>query len=180
MLELTIGAVEHFDEETQTFFNEGGTIIELEHSLVSLSKWEQIFEKPFLAPDKKTTEEVLEYIKCMCLTPNIAPEVFQNLSADNYEEVNTYINAKMTATWFAEIESAPKNSEMITAELIYYWLVSFQIPFECQDWHLNRLFTLIKVFNVKNAKPKKMTRSEIAERNRALNEKRKADYNTSG
>lgn len=180
MLTITVGSVEHFNEETQTFESKGGIKLDLEHSLVSLSKWESITEKPFLGNNEKSTEEVYLYIKCMCLDPEIPPEVFEDLSETNFGEINEYINAKMSATWFAEIKGGPKSSEVITAELIYYWLVSFKIPFECETWHLNRLFTLIKVCNVKNAKPKKMSRSEIAARNRDLNAQRKAQFGTSG
>lgn len=180
MLTITVGVEEYFDEQTETFVEQGGIAIDLEHSLVSLSKWEQIFEKPFLAEGEKTTEEVLAYVQCMCLTPNIPPEVFQNLSDKNYSEINTYIDAKMTATWFNEAQPSTRSSEKITSELIYYWLVAFQIPFECQYWHLNRLFTLIKVFNIKNSKPKKMSRAELAERNRTLNAQRRAELDSQG
>jgi hypothetical protein len=116
----------------------------------------------------------------MTVTPNISEDIFQKLSEENTELVTKYIEAKMTATWFNEAPGAPKSRDVITAELIYYWMIIFNIPFECEHWHLNRLFTLIRVCNIKQAKPKKMTRSEIAARNRELNAQRKAQLGTKG
>jgi hypothetical protein len=116
----------------------------------------------------------------MVVGPDIPPEVFSKLSEKNFAEIDAYINRKMTATWFSELPGAPKSREIVTSELIYYWLVTFNIPFECETWHLNRLFTLIRIFNIKNAAPKKMSRSELAARNRALNEQRRKQLNSSG
>lgn len=180
MLTIVVPGTEMFDETKQEFVTEGDVTIRLEHSLVSLSKWESIYEKPFLGSNNKTTEEVLEYIKCMTITHNIAPEVYQNLSEGNLEDINSYIEAKMTATWFHDPPGAPASRDVITAELIYYWMITFQIPWECEKWHLNRLFTLIRVCNLKQAKPKKMSRSEMAARNRELNAQRRAQLGTSG
>jgi hypothetical protein len=180
MLTVTVPGTEMFDETTQEFVTVGDAVLELEHSLVSLSKWEQIYEKPFLGQAEKTTEEVFEYVKCMTLTPEVPEEVFHRLSEENLSAINTYLEAKMTATWFHEAPGAPRTRETVTSELVYFWMITFQIPFECQYWHLNRLFTLIRVCNVKNAKPKKMSRSEIAARNRELNARRKAELGTTG
>ncbi|SRR5580765_2324374 len=180
MLMIVVPGVEMFDEQSQEFITIDDVTLELEHSLISLSKWESIYEKPFLGKDDKTSEEVLGYVRAMTLTPNVPEEVFLKLSESNITAINEYIDAKMTATWFNEPPGAPKSRDVITAELIYYWMVEFRIPFECENWHLNRLFTLIRVCNIKQSKPQKMSRSEIAARNRELNRQRKAQLGTKG
>jgi len=180
MLAITVGGSDVFDESIDKFGTQGGVELQLEHSLVSLSKWESEFEKPFLGKESKTTEEVLSYVRCMLLTPNPPEDFLQKLSKENLEVINAYIERKMTATWFSEQPGAPGSREVITAELIYYWMTVFSIPFECETWHLNRLFTLIRICNVKQSKPKKMSRAEIAARNRELNARRKAQLGTQG
>ena len=180
MLKIIVLGTEHFNEESQEFSTIGDVSLELEHSLVSLSKWESIYEVPFLSVDRKTTEQVIEYIKCMTLTPNVPEEVYDHFSDDNFDKVNSYIDSKMTATWFNEPPGAPKSKSVITAELIYYWMIAFEIPFECQYWHLNRLFTLIRVCNIKQEMPKKMSYLEIVARNRELNEQRRKQLGTKG
>lgn len=179
MLKLIVSGGEVFDEETSMFVELDEVVLELEHSLVSLSKWESTWEKPFLGNDKKTLEQTLGYIQAMTLTPDVPPEVFHRLTNAHLEQVNKYIEAKQTATWFRDTPGPPSR-EVITTELIYYWMVQLNIPFECQHWHLNRLFTLIKVCNQKNNPPKKMNRRDLAERNRRLNAERKAQMNTKG
>ena len=180
MLTITVGGSDVFDESTGKFDTQGGVKLQLEHSLVSLSKWESEFEKPFLGKEAKTSEEILEYVRYMLLTPNPPEDFLQKLSKENLEIVNVYIERKMTATWFSDQPGAPGSREVITAELIYYWMTVFNIPFECETWHLNRLFTLIRICNVKQAKPKKMSRAEIAARNRELNNQRKTQLGTKG
>jgi hypothetical protein len=180
MLQITIPAVEQWDERKQEFVITKEQTLQLEHSLVSLSKWESKWCKPFLTKQEKTFEETLDYIKCMTITQNVNPEVYNYLTNKNIEEINNYINAPMTATYFSDDKIAKTSREQITAELIYYWMIALNIPFECQKWHLNRLLTLIKVCNIKNQPPKKRNRKEIMSRNTALNAARKKQLNTKG
>lgn len=179
MLTIVVPGVEMYDETKEEFVTVGDVSLELEHSLVSLSKWESFYGKPFLGKDK-STEEVLGYIKFMVLTPDVPEDVFEKLTEENFNTIQEYLDSKMSATWFSDQPGAPQSREVITAELIYYWMIIFNIPFECQYWHLNRLFTLIRVCNNKQAKPKKMSRAEIMQRNRELNEQRKKQYKTEG
>lgn len=182
MLTITIPGPEAYDEAKKEFvYDEGSVVLELEHSLLSLSKWEAEYEKPFLGRDDKSAQEIVGYVKAMVLTPNVSPEIFERLSKENFEDVNKYINAKMTATWFSDhAPESKKASEIITAELIYYWLTAFQIPFECEKWHLNRLFTLIRICNIKSAKPKKRSRREIADQQARINAQRRKELGTKG
>lgn len=183
MLKLEVPMSDEFyDEEKEVFVTPVTFTLELEHSLVSLSKWESREEKPFLGKDEKTTEQTLAYIRDMILTPDVPDEVFDKFSEQNLSDVNDYINAKMTATWFNEIESPRRgrSSEIITAELVYYWMVSLNIDWEAQHWHLNRLITLVRVINEKNKPQKKMPRQTARERQQQINAQRRAQYGTRG
>lgn len=182
MLQIEVPTSEAYDERTGEFVNPTTFVLELEHSLASLSKWESKFEKPFIDTKDKTPEEMLWYVRFMTTTPNVPPEIFLKLTKKNFEEISEYIQAKMTATWFKELPNQRPNPEIVTAELIYYWMISYGIPFECQYWHLSRLLTLIKVCSHKNAPPKKqnMSKAEMAAQRRSLNAQRKQQYGTRG
>lgn len=180
MLRITIPATEQWDESKNEFISTKEQTLQLEHSLVSLSKWEAKWNKPFLGKEEKTFEETLHYIKCMTLTQNVDITVYNYLTTDNVSEINSYIENPMTATYFSDNKNGANNTEQITSELIYYWMIALNIPFECQKWHLNRLLTLIKVCNIKNQPAKKMSRSEIMSRNASLNATRRKQLNTNG
>jgi hypothetical protein len=180
MLRITIPAAELWDEEQQRFVSTKEQTLQLEHSLVSLSKWESKWCKAFLSKNDKTEEETLDYIKCMTVTPNVDPDVYNFLTPENVAEINAYIQAPMTATYFREDKTSKGSREVVTSELIYYWMISLNIPFECQKWHLNRLLALVRVCNVKNSPPKKYSRRELASRNAALNAARRKQLNTTG
>lgn len=180
MLTITVPGIELFDEEHQEFKNSPGYVLDLEHSLVSLSKWESIYEKPFLGTAEKTTEEIFGYIIAMTLTPDVPSEVFNRLSNENLEAINKYLDAKMSATWFSETSKTNRNREIITSELIYYWMFTLRVPIECECWHLSRLFTLLRIYDVKNSKPKRLSRSEAAAQRRELNAQRKRQLGTNG
>lgn len=178
MLTILVQVEETFDEATETFDNQS-VRLDFEHSLVSLSKWESHFEKPFLGKEEHTTEETLWYIEAMCLTPNPPAGIFEKLNQDNVDSLSKYIASKQTATTFNERGQKPSR-EIITAELIYYWMVALNIPFECQYWHLSRLLTLVKVCNVKNAPPQKVSKRDAMQRQRELNAQRRAQNNSKG
>ena len=171
---------EEWDEEKQEFIEPKYQILQLEHSLVSLSKWESKWNKSFLSKNEKSDEEIMDYIKCMTITQNVDPSIYSHLTNKNVEEIKNYIEAPMTATYFSEDKNIKGNREVITAELIYYWMIALQIPFECQKWHLNKLLTLIRVCNIKNQPPKKRSKRDILSRNAQLNAARRKQYNSKG
>ena len=179
MLEIIIPGLELYNEETNEFTCYDDVKLELEHSLVSISKWESKWCKPFLDGKDKTLDEIVDYVRCMTISDNIESDVYDRLTEENLVVINEYIGRPMTATTFNN-EKKSTVREIITSEIIYYWMVSFNIPFECQYWHLNRLLTLIKVCNVKNNPPKKMSQKEILARNKALNDARKKELGTRG
>lgn len=180
MLLITIPATEKYDEIKGEFLYTKSTTLQLEHSLISISKWESKWCKPFLGKQEKTTEEVIDYVKCMTLNVNISDDVYGCLSQANIKAINEYISAPMTATVFTEDKNGKRNREVVTSELIYYWMIALNIPFECQKWHLNRLLTLIRVCNIKNAPPKKMSKRATINQYAQLNAARKKQMNTKG
>ena len=180
MLQITIPAVEMWDEVNNEFVSTKEQTLQLEHSLVSLSKWESKWHKPYLSTTNMTYEEIVDYVRCMTLTQHVNADVYKHLTAQNLKDIQSYINAPMTATTFSEDKSTKRNREIITAEVIYYWLISNQIPIECQKWHLNRLFALIRVCSVKNAPSKKMSKKDILSQNAAINAARRKRMGSRG
>ena len=173
-------STEGWDEEKQEFVNPEEQTLELEHSLVSISKWESKWCKSFLDNKGLSDEETLDYIKFMTLTENVDDDVYTKLTERNITQINDYISAPMTATTFSNTKGGKGGREIITSELVYYWMIALNIPFECQYWHINRLLTLIRVCNIKNQPPKKMGQREIMSRNTALNAQRRAQLNSKG
>lgn len=181
MLRITIPAGEEWDEINQEFIYSKEQTLQLEHSLVSLSKWESKWQKVFLSKKDKTYEETIDYIKCMTVTQNVNPDVYRRLTNKHLEQIDDYITSPMSATFFREDKSKRGRSrEPVTSELIYYWMIALNIPFECQKWHLNRLLTLIRVCELKNTPQKKRSQKEIMQQNAALNAARKKTLNTRG
>lgn len=180
MLQILVPASEMYDESTGEFITGKDFNLQLEHSLVSISKWESRWCRAFLSNKPKTYEETIDYIKCMTITQNVPDETYSRLTRENIDQINKYIEAPMTATHFLDDKSGRGGSDTVTSELIYYWMIALNIPFECQKWHLNRLLALIRVCNIKNQPAKKMSKSEIMNRNRALNEARRKQLNTRG
>ena len=180
MLRITIPASELYDEARGEFVEIKEQTLQLEHSLVSLSKWESKWCKSFLSKTEKTVEETVDYIKCMTITQNVDPNIYNNLTRKNIEAVNEYIGAPMTATYFSDDKAGKNSREVVTSEVIYYWMINLNIPFECQKWHLNRLLTLIKVCSIKNAPPKKRSKRDIMSRNAQLNAARRQQLHTNG
>lgn len=181
MLTITVPiSPEGWDETKQEFVEPKSQILQLEHSLISLSKWESKWQKPFYSKKEMTDEEALDYIKCMTLNKTVDPDVYNHLTRENIDDVMKYIGNPMTATTFRKDDKSQNNRETITSELIYYWMIASNIPFECQKWHLNRLITLIRVCSIKNSPPKKMNKREIMSRNAALNASRRKQLNSKG
>lgn len=176
MLKITIPETELWDKNKREFLYVKETTLQLEHSLVALSKWESKWCKPFLTNNEKTREELIDYIRCMTITQNVKPEVYLAITSENIDEISAYIKAPMTATWFSEDKTSKPSRETLTSELIYYWMLTLNIPVEFQKWHLNRLMTLIKICNRKNQPKKKMSREEMA----ALNRARRKQLNSKG
>ncbi len=180
MLQITIPSSEFWDDTTETFIEIKGRTLQLEHSLVSISKWESKWNKSFLNSNDKTDEQIIDYVRCMTITPNVNPDIYLNLGSDNIQKINDYINAPMTATTFRNMNENKPNREVVTSELIYYWMITFNIPFECEKWHINRLLTLVRVCSVKNQPPTKRSKSEVMRSNAAINAARRKKWNTKG
>lgn len=174
MLEIEIPEEDLYDESTRTFVTIKATKLRFEHSLVSISKWESKWKKPFL-DDKteKTNEEMVDYLRCMCLTQNVDPDIFNYISGENITKIADYMKDSMTATWFNDKNRPGGKNKVVTSELIYFWMTQFGIWKECEKWHINRLLTLIHVCSAENAPKKKMSRGEVYDRQRALNAARR-------
>ena len=182
MLQITIPlGLEEYDESSQEFICPETATLNLEHNLISISKWESKWCKSFLSKNEKTLEETIDYIRCMTLdSEHVDPAIYGYLTNDHIIQINKYIEAPMTATHFSDTQKGKGSREVITSELIYYWMIALTIPLECQYWHLNRLLTLIRVCEIKNSPPKKMSKGEIARRNAELNAARRKQLNTKG
>lgn len=180
MLTIIIPGKEYFDEEKSEFITTNDTCITLEHSLISISKWESKWHKAFLGKKEKTEQEIIDYVRCMTITTKVDPTVYQRLSQKNINEITDYINNQMSATYINSQDDGSEGNETVTSELIYYWMISFHIPAEFEKWHLNRLLKLIKICQTKTIPAKKLSQKEIMERNIAINEKRKKEFNTKG
>ena len=185
MLSLVVG--EFYDEEKNQFINSDQFTLKLEHSLLSISKWESIWQKPFLhmydertGKDTKTREQNISYIRCMTLNKNVPDYIYDILTNQDLITVAEYLNENQTATWFSNDHQKKPSHQIITSELIYYWMTSYQIPWEAQKWHLSRLLTLVRICNANNQQGKKMSKSEIMARNKQLNDARRATMNTKG
>lgn len=180
MLEITIRETELYDESQNLFITVKPCTLRLEHSLVSISKWESKWKKPFLDSKEKTQEESLDYIRCMTLNQNVDNNVYRCLTPAQIKQIENYIGDNKSATWFNEAVKEPPSREVVTSELVYYWMFSYQIPLETQKWHFSRLMTLIRIFNVKNKDPKKIPKRDLLARNKALNASRRAKLHTKG
>lgn len=182
MLKIEIPETEFFDERTSKIVRLSPAVIRLEHSLLSISKWEMIWNVPFLGKEKKTKEQINSYIEQMCLDP-VDPSLLSRLGQTELNKINEYLEAKHSATWFSDEPKGSGSSPVVTSELIYYWMTAFGIPFECEKWPLSRLMNLIKIAQIKQdaQDPKKKRRSStmLSER-AALNAKRRAELNSKG
>lgn len=181
MLRLEIPKSEFFDNSNQSFVYVEAQTIQMEHSLVSISKWESKWHKPFLGKEQKTDEEIFDYMKCMIISPKVDGNTLMALKTnqDLIKQVADYINDPMTATWIND-KDKPPSRRIITSELIYCWMFALNIPLDCEKWHLNRLLILIQVCNIENQPKKKMSQSDLYKRNNSLNAARRAQMNSRG
>lgn len=179
MLIIEVPANELFNEATEEFINTKKQVLQLEHSLISISKWESKWHKVFLSKTPKTNEQVIDYVRCMTINANVEPQVYSALTSQNLMDIDRYINDPMSATFFAKEKESP-GGEPMTSELIYYWLVHFQIPWEVEKWHLNRLLNLIRIAKMKTSTKNKRSKRDIMSQNAALNAARREAWGTSG
>ena len=182
MIRIVIPETEYWDEGREVFLRTKRHVLNLEHSLLSVSKWESKWHKPFLGEAEKTPEEFLDYIRCMTVGEAPEEEAYWAIPVGEMDRIEAYIKDDMTATWFSEKEGKgyKGRGQTVTNELIYYWMVALEIPFSCEKWHLNRLLTLIRVCNEQNAPKKKMSKRDIMMQNHALNQARKAKLHSRG
>ena len=180
MLKIEVPSREFFDEATNTFVVFNGQTLQLEHSLISISKWEAKWHKPFLTNKEKTTSEIIDYVRCMTVTPSVDDKTYASLTDQNLKDILAYIDDPMTATTVHNRASNRVNDEIMTSEVIYCYMIQLGIPFECQKWHLSRLIKLIEVCSIKNSPGKKMSTNEILRQNRSLNDIRRAAMHTKG
>lgn len=179
MLEISVPAKEFYDETNQVFVYTRPTVLQLEHSLISVSRWESKWKKPFLSDKDKTVAETLDYIRCMTINGHVDPNVYMALSAEDQKKISEYISDEQTATKIYRMKEAPAPKRTITSELVYSWMVMYNIPFECQKWHFSRLLKLIEVLEV-NTSNQKMSRGETMRSNAALNRARRAKLHSKG
>lgn len=182
-LQITIPPTEiGYDPKTKQFLysHSKDVTLTLEHSLVSLSKWESKYKKPFLSQSELTKEETIDYIRCMTITKNVDPNVYKAINNSIIEQITEYIKDPMTATWFSKDENKRSQSAIITSERIYYWMIALQIPPEYQKWHLNRLITLIRICDIENRPKKKIPTTATLAQYRALNAKRRSALRSKG
>lgn len=181
MLSLIVSGEEIYDEELNEFRSTPGYNLELEHSLVSLSKWESKYNKPFLSEEQKTPIEMYDYIKFMAIHPGVPEHVFLSLNDSDLARIVEYMNEKQTATWFNEPPNQSPMRTAITSELIYYWISALGLDASVvENWHLNRLFTVLKVASIEGQPKKKKSRTEVLAEIRRKNAERRAKYEKEG
>ena len=181
MLEIRIDGKEFWNQEKEEFVNTKGITLRLEHSLISISKWEAKYKRPFLSDGPKTLQETYDYIAFMSLDRNVSMTELEGITEEDYKKILDYIHDPMTATKISNnAKNKPNSNHVLTSEEIYYDMTALNIPFECEKWHLNRLLTLIQIASIKNEPPKKMSKGEIYRQNAELNKARRAKYRSKG
>jgi len=180
MLEIFVEEGELFDESTLRVIKTNPIHLKLEHSLLSIAKWESKWHIPFLQESERTQEQFLDYVRCMTITQNVEPSVYKILPAKTIYEIKSYIDDPMTATWFNKESNSKKGGRVVTSELVYCWMAQCQIPFDCEKWNFNRLITLIRVCSIENSPKKKMSGKNVLKQNASLNAKRKQAMHTRG